>query len=249
MSLDDVIASRRGVRDAYRDAVLDAARARLEDVPGGEWDGVPALTEPKLLDLVADVFDRDPPLPSENHAEVRTPAVITVAAICPQCDLPTTVLASVSAQLVVDLDGAEVTVKTKSKARSHICYQAELPLGGTDVDGLAQMTVPFGEVVDAAELLDLLSLVKSVFDDDAIPELEEIEGWTEPIREQVRDWATAVYNYPGGVEAYLAGEDDAEPLLPRVLGGEADPPAPDETPTDTPLGLEDDRAGEEGDPE
>lgn len=251
MSLDDVIASRRGVRDAYRDAVLDEARSRLIDADGS-LDGAPVLTEPKLLEVVAAVFDREVPIPSEKHAEVRTPAVVTVAAICPKCDLPTTVLATITAQLVVDDDGSEVQVKTKSKARSHVCYQSELPLGEpTETDGLEQLPIPFGEPpISPEELRDLLSLVKGVFDEDAIPELEEINDWTEPIREQVKRWASDVYNLEGGVEAYLALGDDAEPLLPRVLGGETDPPEPaEEIAEGAPTGTGEDPGEDEDDGE
>lgn len=250
MALDDVILTRTAYRDELRKAVAAAADERLEKVEGGPWDGVPVLTEPKLLEAINAVFDLPVPTPSDRHAEVVTPATITVAAVCPRCDLPTTILLAISPELRVDDSGAEIHVKTKTKPRSHICGQQELPLGHSDdeKEDLEQMS--FLEAVagaaapiSAEELLDLLSLVRDEFTPDAFPTLEEINRWTEPVREQVKEWATATYNLPSD-----ATDDDA-PTLPKVLGGEDEPAEADDHPTDTPLGLEDDQAGEEGDPE
>lgn len=239
MALDDVILTRAAYRDELRKALSDVAKGSLEKVEGGPWDGVPVLTEPKLDEAIAAVFDLPVPLPSENHAEVATPATITVAAICPRCDLPTTVLLSVHPQLVVDDDGAEIQIKTKAKPRTHVCGQQELPLGRSSDEEAALDQASFAALLADAEtpispeeLLDLLSLVRDEFTDDAFPTLAEVEGWTEPDREKAKRWATAKYNLP---------EDGEEPRLPEILGGEPD----DETPSDTPLGLEDDQAGED----
>lgn len=217
MALDDVILTRAAYRDELRRAFTETAKASLAKVEGGPWDGVPVLTEPVLDETIAAVFDLPVPTPSENHAEVVTPATITVAALCPRCDLPTTVLLSVHPQLVVDDDGAEIQIKTKTKARSHICNQQELPVGTSDDEKAALDQASFAALLDigdkpisAEELLDLLSLVKDEFTDDAFPTLEEINGWTEPERELAKAWATATYNLP---------EDGVAPTLPEVLGG------------------------------
>lgn len=233
MALDDVIRTRAAYRDELRKALSEVAKGSLEKVEGGPWDGVPVLTEPKLDEAIAAVFDLPVPIPSDQHAEIRTPATVVVAAICPRCDLPTTIIMYVHPQLVVDDDGAEIQVKTKTKARAHVCGQQELPLGHSvdEKDALEQTSFAdllAGEDVpiSAEELLDLLSLVKDEFTADAFPTLDEINGWTEPVRDQVKRWATTVYNLP---------EDGEEPKLPAVLGGEDEPP------------TEEDQAGEEGD--
>lgn len=224
MALDDVILTRTAYRDELRKALVDVAKGSLQKVEGGSWDGVPVLTEPKLDEAIGAVFDLPVPTPSDRHAEVVTPATITVAAICPRCDLPTTILLTVQPELRVDDSGAEIHVKTKTKPRSHACGQQELPLGHSDDEKSDLEQMSFLEAIadaikpiSAEELLDLLSLVRDEFTADAFPTLEEINGWTEPVREQVKEWGTATYNLPSD-----ATEDDA-PKLPKVLGGEDEP--------------------------
>lgn len=242
MALDDVILTRTAYRDELRKALVSVAESSFVEADPS-WDGVPALTRPLFDQAVAAVFDLPVPLPSE-HAEVKTPAHVLVAAICPRCDLPTTILVTIHPELVVDEAGAEIRIKTKTKARSHRCGQQELPLEGASSSGetgLEQIPIPFGEPpISAEELLDLLSLVREQFEGDAMPSLEEIGGWTEPIREQVKAWATAIYNLPEGSD---------EPALPRVLGGEVDPPgvAADESTDDDQEGDADD-GDAEGEP-
>jgi len=224
MALNDVILTRAAYRDELRKAFTATAKSSLERVEGGSWDGVPVLTEPKLDQAIAAVFDLPVPTPSDVHAEVKTPATVTVAAICPRCNLPTTIIVGIEPELRVDRSGAEVHVKTKMKGRSHICGQPELPLGHSDDEKAALEQTSFADLlageakpISAEELLDILSLVRDEFTDDAFPTLDEINGWTEPVREQVKEWASATYNLPSD-----ATEGDA-PKLPKVLGGEAEP--------------------------
>lgn len=109
-----------------RQAVVDLLRKRLEaalqDVEGGAWDGIRVVT---AKDLAAALEDPLPPA-SLNAAEVRTPAWITVAAVCPRCGISSDVSLEVHPELVVDNTGAELRLKAKSRARTHVCGQTRL---------------------------------------------------------------------------------------------------------------------------
>jgi len=134
-----------------RVAVVDLLRkrleARLQEVEGGSWDGVRVVTAKDLAEALAG----DLPPASLFSAEVRTPARIAVDAVCPRCGIPSTIGVEIHPELVVDDDGAELRVKAKAKARTHLCGQTRLD-EAADSD---QMSFEIGDIVgspDASEV-------------------------------------------------------------------------------------------------
>ena len=74
---------------------------------------------------------------------VRTPAVVLVDAGCPSCEERQPILLTVTAELLVSDDGAELRLKGKSKGVTHVCGQ--LPLNVTPSEAEGQTS--FGEAV------------------------------------------------------------------------------------------------------
>jgi hypothetical protein len=128
----DTLVSRMAFRDAIRQD-LTVALKEAEVVADPGFDGAPVLTIPALEKALDLVFTVPLAAPDEHHAEVSTPATVIVAAICPRCDIPASVLVELSATLVVDSPHhAEIKVAAKSKAKTHVCGQAELPVSAGD---------------------------------------------------------------------------------------------------------------------
>ena len=123
---------------AYRtmllDRIVDELEARVDIVDPG-WDGSRAISQKGFVDAMAAA--RALPLPevSDRFAEVVTPARIHVRALCPRCHFPTSVSVELTPELVVDDDGAEIKVKSKTKAIPHVCGQTSLDADPEDDDG------------------------------------------------------------------------------------------------------------------
>lgn len=129
------VTSRRALRDHYHEAMKDAIASKRADVPGGEWDGVPVVTEKDLFDSLATIFFGPPPEAGDDFAEVVTPANVLVHAECPRCGIPAEINVQIGAVLTVDSDGAELSAKSKGKARTHVCGQLPLPTAGETIAG------------------------------------------------------------------------------------------------------------------
>ena len=84
------------------------------------WEGVPVVTRRDLDEIVGAVFAQPLPAPSENTAEVSTPAIVIVWAVCPRCAISQPIAVTIHPELLVDDDGAELRIKAKAKARTHI---------------------------------------------------------------------------------------------------------------------------------
>lgn len=126
---DETLVSRADLRDAIRDDLLVALKAG-EVKADPSFDGAPVLTIPALNAAIDEVFSVPLAPPDERHAEVRTNATIVVHAICPECGLSARTIAYISSELLVDDASAELRVKMKSKGKTHVHGQQELP----DVD-------------------------------------------------------------------------------------------------------------------
>lgn len=116
-----------------RQAVVDVLRRRLtdrlQDVEGGAWDGVRVVTA-KDLD---EALGTELPPASEFSAEIQTPGWVTVAAVCPRCGIANSIGLDVRAELLIESGGsAELRLKGKSKARTHVCGQTTLDAAETD---------------------------------------------------------------------------------------------------------------------
>lgn len=135
MQQSDATVSRAALRDAIRWDLEVELKAR-EVIADPGFDGAPVLTIPALTEALDAVFAVPLPPPDERHAEVRTPASIVVHAICPRCDRSARSIVELSATLVVDSPShAEIRVAAKSKARTHVCGQEELPEGPEVAEG------------------------------------------------------------------------------------------------------------------
>lgn len=123
----EVAETRKALVETFRVAIREKAEGFVTQVPGGEWDGVPVITEKDLIGVLDETFRDRLPAPSERHAEVVTPAEIRVSAVCPLCGIPATVLLTIDPYLNVDKAGRTIHIKTKAKAAHHRCDQLPLP--------------------------------------------------------------------------------------------------------------------------
>lgn len=115
----------RTPRESLREQLRDDLRTMTEVVRGGPWDGRAVVP----VESMEEVLGRPLPPVSENGAEVRTPARVVAYAHCPECGEPSAIGLTVTAELLVDDDGATVRLKGKSKGVSHVCGQKNLGLG------------------------------------------------------------------------------------------------------------------------
>jgi hypothetical protein len=206
-------------RVEVRTYVLEDLVARLEaaavPMEGGPLDGIAVVSMGTLRQEVAAVYDEDLPSPSEHRAEVQTPAIIVVSAVCPECRLPSEIVVGLSPTLTVDNDGAELAVKAKSKARVHVCGQMPLPVGDQQSFDLEDVV---GEVPSDEMLGDALSLVLSA---EELALWGPLAPWSDIDKREAYEWALATH---------LADSDNDDvvvPPLPLVLGGEDPDPDPD----------------------
>lgn len=130
MAIADVITSREALRREVLDDIVGRCQIAAVSIEGGALDGVEVVSMGTLRDQVTAALLVDLPSPSEKFAEVITPAVVTVSAVCPECRVPSAIPVRLSPQLTVTNDGAELAVKAKSKPRVHLCGQLTLPEGG-----------------------------------------------------------------------------------------------------------------------
>lgn len=136
MAITDTLTTREAVRRAVLDDLVERADEAATEMEGGPLDGIRVVSLGTLREQVAAALAVDLPPASDKYAEVVTPAMILVNALCPECGLPSGIAVKLTPQLVVDDDGAELKVKAKSKARLHVCGQLPLPVGDQEtLDG------------------------------------------------------------------------------------------------------------------
>ena len=128
MALTDTLTTREALRRAVLDDIIARCELAAQPIEGGPLDGISVVSMGVLRDQVTGSLMVKLETPSERHAEVRTPAVITTSAICPECGLPVEIIVNLSPALTVDNDGAELSVKAKSKSRVHVHGQMSLPI-------------------------------------------------------------------------------------------------------------------------
>jgi hypothetical protein len=240
-----VIETRAALVRLLRDATLEAITEKLQEVEGGAWDGVSVVTRKDVDEVLATVFGQEIPPPSERTAEVVTPGYVIVSAICPKCDIPQTIAVSLSPQLIVDDDGAELKVKASTKGASHVCGQ--LPLPATE-----QMTLDEALTIEDLRL-GILRAVADVnaawsveTDDGPPPTLDAIAARLGTEGESDRaDLEDTLYGYAGG-EAPLVELVSAKGRPPHYILTEAGialiAAAEQEQATDDAAGDEDDDA-------
>ena len=130
-------------RQAVVDFIRNRLEARLQPVDANDlWKGVYVLTRRDLEEVLQDRL----PIASIQAAAVRTPATITVDAVCPDCGIAARIIANVDRQLVTDGNGSsEIKLKVRAKALAHqhgqttvdgaeAAGQEELPLDEHDAD-------------------------------------------------------------------------------------------------------------------
>ena len=206
-------------RDRFRRELLDQLREGLEGaahkVAGGSEDGVTVVTDRgwrAALDRIEG--QRLPPI-DHHYAEVLTGAIVTVWAKCPRCGIANTIAMSVDPVLTIDTHTAELKLKAKAKARSHVCGQLTLMESG------AQATLEV-EIESLVKRVHDLLLKQETLDPWDVPTRETVAGWDRATIDQVEAWAEAAITSQNG------DLNQVVPPLPRVLGGEADPEPADE---------------------
>lgn len=246
--LTDLAPSRAALRDAYLRSLEEGFDERKQSVEGGSWDGVPVLTEPAFNELLSATLRGPIPPTNDQHAEIRTPGTVIVSAICPRCDLPTTVILTVSPELVVDDSGAEIRVKTKAKARAHVCGQQEIfDRAALEDDSQMRLEDLVGETEEALVVsrLEEIPGAWSLGEDDqtceAEAEIEDPEGSSSivdaicglPIDHDERDHVAVVSGGKIGERpVVLAWHYETRPVPTGVSG--AEPTGEPETPEDEP---------------
>lgn len=200
-------------REAALDVVRDLIEEKKQTIESGPLEGTEIVT----IEDISEAFRTPLESVSDFTAEVRTPGLVYVAGVCPNCKQTANLRMDLSTELRIETGGRHLRLKGKSKEVTHYCGQTTLSdgdavegqVGAFDLGALSNEEA----VVNSEALHDLLSLVEADFPADN-PTVEEIDGWDEPTREIVRDWASAVY--------LQASDHDVEvPPLPEVLGGEA----------------------------
>lgn len=131
-----------GIEEAEAEVDDDAQEAADELL---EWAGVPVVTRKDLDEAIRAVFGYPVPAASETEAEVRTPAYVLVAAVCPRCHIAQDISVEINPELLISNDGSELRLKAKAKGRTHLCGQLPMPTNGHD----AQATLD--EVLDDSE--------------------------------------------------------------------------------------------------
>jgi hypothetical protein len=212
MAISDNPTTRESLRRAVLGDLVDRCTAAAVSIEGGALDGIEVVSLGTLRAQVTNALEDDLPPPSERRAEVTTPAIVLVSAICPECRLPVEIIVALTPQLTADNDGAEIAVKAKSKSRVHVCGQLALALVGDQADfGLEDIT---GAVPDVATLYDALTLVIT---DRADLTVEAIAEWSDLDKRLSYEWANRT------LEA-ASDSDVVVPPLPKILWGD-DPDA------------------------
>jgi hypothetical protein len=229
ITMPDVADTRARMLQAYRDGLLsliEEATQRPGDVVEdgeltmslGDWDGVPVVTRKRLDEAVRAIFGQRIPAPSETTVEVSTPATVIVSAVCPRCSVEQRSGMSVHPELLIDDEGSELRVKSKSKGVSHTCGQLALTVAEDEAH--EEQIGAFEEIESLVSrvhgLLQEVAALPGEEDAEEMPSIDTIRLWDRATIDQVDRWATAV------LAAETDNEVEVQPL-PRVLGGEADP--------------------------
>jgi hypothetical protein len=219
----------------YRDELRDALLARVTTVEGGPLDGTHILSEQSVYDALA--ATEYPPVDAHS-AEVATPATVTVVVTCPICREPGVVLVNIGGKVGADdKNGGVLSAKVDAGHVTHLCGQLPLPI---------DVTPPEQESFDLTDIPplpdgDTVEAVVAILGRVDIPvTAEEVEGWTEPQRQEARRWAVAYH------VARTTGGETPEP--PAHVPAPVPPDQPIEAP-DQPMGPPDHLAGNPDQPD
>lgn len=126
MTAPTIVNTRSAQRLAVLNQVAQEAEPLLQTVDAPGLEGAKFLSAGTLAEALERVKASPLPAIDAETAEVKTPATVYVAAICPQCDLPTKIAVAMEAELVTDRFGATIKVKAKAKGHTHVHGQLEL---------------------------------------------------------------------------------------------------------------------------
>jgi hypothetical protein len=123
-------------REALRRDLVDGLRAKaaekMTEIESGPLEGIEVISAGHLSDALDELLAEPLRPPSEQSAEVVTPAVALVWAMCPRCHLPATISLQIEPELRVDAQGSEIRLRAKAKAKTHVCGQTVLDVKTTD---------------------------------------------------------------------------------------------------------------------
>lgn len=205
MALTDTLTTRDALRKATLEDLVTRGEIAAQTIEGGPLDGVKVLSLGTLRNLVTEALTVRLPPPSDKFAEVSTPAKITTSAMCPECNLPTTIVVDLTPQLTVDDDGAEITVKSKVAKKPHVHNQ--LPLPENDVD---QATV-VGAIEDHR-----LRILAAVYDLEVAHDQPDDPGPAPTLDNIARALEIAFETDRGDLEDSLYGYSQLDPALVEV---------------------------------
>jgi hypothetical protein len=177
-------------REAALDTVRDAIEEKKQTIESGPLEGTEIVT----IEDIAEAF-RVPLEPvSDFTSEVRTPGLVYVAGVCPNCKEVAKLRIDLTTELRIDSSGRHMRLKGKSKEVTHYCGQRTLDLdaemapgqiGAFDLEDIINRTDD--QPISPEELQAVLMAV------GIEATIEAIESWTEPDRETVRAWAVATH--------------------------------------------------------
>lgn len=122
------------VRDAASVDLRDRLLAVFETLEGGALDGVSIISRGNFDKAWLAFWDGfEMPLPTDDVAEVVTPARVAMALVCPECGEPAP--AAIRLHAVLTADGRKRTLKVKGTSASvdHVHGQQALRLGQDEV--------------------------------------------------------------------------------------------------------------------
>jgi hypothetical protein len=152
--------------------VGQAPEAAASDQGREAFRAIPVLTRLAVDQALNAIFSQPIPMPDELAAEVHTPAIVYVWAVCPRCGLAQPISMTVHPELLIDDSGSELRIKAKAKGRTHICGQMPLPVSD-EAEGQQELPLDEGGDQDAdPEPADS--------DEPSADDIADMEGMAEP---------------------------------------------------------------------
>lgn len=167
-------ATREALRHYLARKIHDGLQRNRQTVEGGRWDGVPVVTTKDIDEVLDLIFSEELPPPDGRSAEVKTDAIITVWAKCPDCRQYQSMGLGIYPVLTIEGPVRTLSLKAKASKVQHACGQMTAE-PGPDAVGDGQIPAfeledivgdsPIEEVSEEAE-----PTVEEEIDEDVLPE-------------------------------------------------------------------------------
>lgn len=130
---DPMMTSAEAVRDAVQNDLLARLAQAFSPVSGGDRDGEMVLSIDTFNTVWATFWDDFAmPEPTSQAAEVRTPARVIMALVCPECGESAPAAIRLDAVLTADASGRTLKAKGKTTAVDHVHGQTSMYSAGDE---------------------------------------------------------------------------------------------------------------------